>query len=70
MNVYSVKAYGNYGGGMAVVAAKDEDEAIELASRIVDHSWHTAYGLPQEVIILPCVYNGIPMALDHFETGE
>lgn len=37
MKLWRVEGKGDYAGGMAVVAARNEDEAIELANR--DSGW-------------------------------
>ena len=39
MNVYAIKAYGTYGGGMAVVAADSADEAKALAAQADGIGW-------------------------------
>lgn len=70
MNVYAIKAYGNSGGGMAVVAADSEDEAKAAADKIVDSVWHVRYGAPESVELLPCVCQGPARVLAHYETGE
>lgn len=70
MNVYAIKAYGNYGGGMAVVAADSEDEAKSVADKIQDSIWRVRYGKPESVELLPCVCGGVARVLEHFETGE
>ena len=70
MNVYAIKAYGNYGGGMAVVAADSESDATALAKKINDPTWNVRYGEPDDVEMLPCVCDGPPRVLTHYETGE
>jgi hypothetical protein len=70
MNVYAIKAYGHYGGGMAVVAADSEDEAKAIADRTEDSIWHVRYGAPESVELLPCVCDGPARVLAHYETGE
>lgn len=70
MNVYAIKAYGTYGGGMAVVAAKSEDEAKALAEKAEDSYWAVRYGTPQSVELMPCKCGGPARVLVHYETGE
>lgn len=70
MNLYTLKARGNYGGGMAVVAAADEQRARELASTIRDSTWQTDYRNAYEVTLLRVHYVDKEGVLDHFETGE
>jgi len=70
MNVYAIKAYGNYGGGMAVVAADSEEEALEVAGQIVDQIWYVQYRRPESVEQLPCHTVGLPRVSAHYETGE
>jgi hypothetical protein len=70
MNVYAIKAYGNYGGGMAVVAADSEDDAKAIADKTEDRVWHVRYGNPSSVEQLPCVCVGPARVLAHYETGE
>ncbi len=69
MRVYAIKAKAKYGGGMAIVAAPDEAQAIELASGIED-TWHTNYAEPYSVLPLPVEYGGIAQILAHHEAGE
>jgi len=70
MNVYSVKAFGTYGGGMAIVAARDDAHAREIAGNIVDNQWQTKYHQPESVTQLPLSYEGDPIVVDHWEYGE
>lgn len=70
MNVYAIKADGNYGGGMAVVAADSEDDAKALAENGARSIWNVRYGKPIEVELLPCVCDGPPRVLTYYETGE
>ena len=70
MNIYAIKAYGNYGGGMAVVAADSEDEAKALADKAEESYWNVRYGKPESVDLLPCVCEGPARVLIHYETGE
>ena len=70
MNIYAIKAYGTYGGGMAIVAAKSEEEAKNLAEAAEKSSWAVRYGKPESVEILPLSFKGSPRVLAHYETGE
>ena len=70
MNVYAIKANGNYGGGMAVVAAESEREARVLADKAEDSTWRVNYDSPESVELLPCVCDGPARVLVHYETGE
>lgn len=71
MNIFSVRAWGNWGGGVAFVAANTEDEARALAAEIVDPTWKTNYRKPSEVAeVATDVLNLKPGVIDHFETGE
>jgi hypothetical protein len=70
MNVYAIKAYGTYGGGMAVVAADNEGEAKTLAEKAEASSWGVRYREPESVELLPCVCDGPARVLVHYETGE
>ena len=70
MNVYAIKAYGNYGGGMAVVAAGSESEAKELAEKAEKSLWRVRYGAPESADLLPLVCEGPARVLAHYETGE
>lgn len=69
LTVYAIKAYGMYGGGMAIVGATTEDEAKRLATGL-DTNWNTRYHEPESVVILPVTYSGDPSVLTHYETGE
>lgn len=51
MNVYAIKAYGKYGGGMAIVAAHDEEEAKALSAGL-DQMWHTRFDRPDSIDVL------------------
>lgn len=70
MNVYAIKAYGSYGGGMAVVAADSEDDAKALAEKAENSYWCVRYGSPGSVDLLPLVCEGPARVLVHYETGE
>jgi len=70
MNVYSIKANGHYGGGMAVVVADSEDEAKTVADKVEDSIWNVRYREPESVDLLPCVCDGPARVLAHYETGE
>ena len=68
-SVYAIKAYGSYGGGMAIVAATSEAEAKGLATGL-DMQWCTRYHEPESVELLPVSYAGTPRVLANYETGE
>lgn len=70
MNVYAIKAYGNYGGGMAIVAAESDVDAIAIADTIEARGWHVRYGQPESVEWLPCPCAGPARVLTHYEIGE
>ena len=70
MKVFAIKAYGNYGAGMAIVAANSAEEAQQLANQREDSVWHVRYGAPFEVIELPVTAHGYPEVLVAFEYGE
>lgn len=70
MKVFAIKAYGNYGGGMSVVAANDEDEAKKIAEAAERSCWNVRYGKPESIEILPVSVAGEPRVLVHYETGE
>lgn len=71
MKIYSVRAYGNYGGGIAFVAADDEHEARALAAEISDTIWKTRYRTPEDVSPVTGEVTGLLAGvIDHFETGE
>lgn len=71
LNVYAIKATGNFGGGLAVVAASSKAEAIALASHIEDQIWRVRYCTPDHVETLLGAWSaGPPRVLTHYETGE
>lgn len=71
MDVYEIKANGDYGGGVAIVAAPSEGDAIRLASTIYDLLWSTDYSHPYSVALIEGVSSAGPArVLTHFETGE
>lgn len=70
MKVYAIEAYGNYGAGMAVIAADSKEEAIAIAEKIDGNIWNVRYGKPTNVQLLPCICDGPARVLTHFETGE
>ncbi len=69
MNIYAIKARAKYGGGMAIVAAQDEEQAIALASTIED-TWRTDWANPVYIKALPVDYHGTEQILEHHEAGE
>lgn len=70
MKVFSLKASGHYGGGMAIVAANDNLEAINLASHLKSY-WRVDFrdGFTQ-VKELPVSYKGEAKVLEFYEIGE
>ena len=69
LTVYAIKAHGNYGGGMAIVAATDKGEA-ELLAAPLDRQWHTRFDAPESVDVLPVQCEGEPRVLAWYATGE
>ncbi len=69
MNIFTVKARGNYGGGMAVVQAETQSRAVELCSTIHD-VWSTRYHRPESIELICTIDSTEEKLLDHFETGE
>jgi len=78
MNVFVIKAYGRYCGGMAVVAANTSERARELMAALKrEDYWSIPYGGPDDpeddnntVTLLPVSYDGAEGVLAHFEHGE
>lgn len=70
MKVFTIKAYGNFGGGIAIVAAESSDDAIALAAAIENPGWQVDYSDPEQVDTLPVTYEGAARVLEHYETGE
>lgn len=71
MNLFSIRAYGHYGGGVAFVAANTESEARALVAELHDPGWGTNYAKPTSVAeVATDVLNLKPGVIDHFETGE
>lgn len=71
LNVYAIKASGNYGGGCAIVAHNTPELAIRQALAIRDTLWKTDYSVPNEVTLLEGVQaDGEPRVLTHYEMGE
>lgn len=71
MKIFSVRAWGNWGGGIAFVAANDEQEARALAAAVTDPTWKTNYRKPESVEPVTGDVIGLtPGVIDHFETGE
>lgn len=79
LTIYCLKGYKNYwlrpsgGGGMAVVAAVDVEQAKQLARQLTgtkDDVWNTQFDNPDEVDVLPIQCDGEPRVLSWFVTGE
>ena len=73
MNVYAIHAIGSTGAGIAIVAAPDEQTAIELAKMIdqTDNEWNIRYDHPIKTTLLPHIkHNGAAMVIEHHESGE
>jgi hypothetical protein len=70
MNVYALAATGCYGGGVAVVAAESEEQAVEVGGMVIDQGWGVEYGNPDTIQQLPCVADGLPRVLFNHESGE
>lgn len=71
MKVYAIKASGTYGGGMAIVVARTEKQALTLASQVERSSWNVRYETPDHVEVLPnCRCDGPARVLTYHETGE
>ena len=69
MTVYAIKAYGELGGGMAIVAANSESEAMELAAKKEASPWKVDYKNPIEIEIVPIKCGCEPRVLVSFEYG-
>lgn len=69
LKVFAIKAYGQWAGGMAIVAAKDKEEAKELASKI-PNNYRIRYGNPESVETIDAVSDGCSRVLAHYEIGE
>ena len=69
LTVYVIKAYGNYAGGMAVVAATDEEEAKRLAAPL-EVQWMIRFNDPESVDVLDVQCGGEPRVLSWFASGE
>jgi hypothetical protein len=70
LTVYSIRAYGKYCMGMAIVAAENLNEATLLAQKSCSEFYSVRYNTPDNVKELPVEYKDEPMVLDHFESGE
>lgn len=69
MNLWAIKANGKYAGGMAIVAAKNKEKAIELASKI-NSFFVVHYHKPYSAEIIGQVKSKEEKVLDSFELGE
>lgn len=70
LSVYSVIGDGQYGGGMAIVAASTPEEARSVAGTIRDDMWLTDYLNARQTNALPLIFDGEPCVIAHYETGE
>lgn len=70
MNVYAIKASGNYAGGMAIVAAKSPEDAHKLAAAIDTSFWNIRYDQSDSTKLLPLIFEGTQRVIVHYETGE
>ena len=68
-NVYAIKGCGLYSGGMIIVAASTEKEAVSIA---VEHKsrFRLDFQNYEDLVLLPVVYNGASKVLEYHETGE
>ena len=74
MNVYQITGWGSYGGGMAIIAARDEHRAKEVSKTIIDSIWHTNYA-DGDIELIDAdderlEWHGNEAVITHFETGE
>jgi hypothetical protein len=68
MKVYAIRGRGWYGGGIAIVAAVDEETALRVAGTIIDPNWRTDYANGDVTELeLTADRGGV---VDHFEMGE
>jgi hypothetical protein len=70
LKVFTVRGRGYYGAGIAIVVAKDEADARQLAAEEArDPTWRTDYakGDVAELEVRPTGPRGV---IDHFEYGE
>ncbi len=70
MNVFQIEGYGNYGGGLAIIAASNKVQARALASTIKDTQWDTNYIDGELSQLDDVVAHGYARVITHFETGE
>ena len=71
MDVYRIVGHGNYGGGMAIVAARDEHRAKVLAGGIHDSTWHVDYKNSNDVYVIDGLeWHNEETVITSFEFGE
>ena len=71
MNLWAIEAGGNYGGGVAFVAAETMTRAKELAAGITPNTaWNIRWGKPDDVVLLRGDFSGHEGVLHHYGTGE
>jgi len=71
MKVFAIKASGYLSGGMAIVAADTlKDAQIILEQALSINLCNVKYNEPDDVEILPVIYNGPACLLVYFEHGE
>lgn len=71
LQVFSIKAFGSYCVGVAVVAAKDLKQAIKLVYKASEKStFLVRWDNQPQVKILPVAYDGKAQVLDIFASGE
>ncbi len=70
MNLYSIEASGKYCGGVAIVAADSQEEAVKLAAPLRNATFAVNYASPDCIEILKAVIDGPARVLTHYEMGE
>lgn len=68
--VWAIEAAGSYCGGVAIVAARTQQEAIKLAVPLETYPWRIGWNAPTAVKLLPLTYRGAPTVLHHYCMGE
>lgn len=71
MRVFRIEGRGNYGAGMAIVAARDMARAKHFASlEINDSAWYTDYKNGNAMSLDGLMWHGSEGVITHFEYGE
>lgn len=68
MKIFKIEGYGNYAGGVILVAANSAEQAAEMGNGLSGTTWNVTFKA-KDAVEVSGVYTE-PTVILHYETGE